>query len=184
MSIKISIRNMNFITVTTLFTLLVLGSSYPNINNFFVPSIYAQKQEQQPFSANLTGNNEVPPTNIKSLGNAKFQIDSQNNSISYSLSVKDLEGITNAHIHNGIKGLNGPIIVALFMSPSPSSEDSKSLAINGNITKNNLQGPLAGKQINDLIGLMKNGSAYVNVHTEQNPLGAIRGQIVNEIQEK
>ncbi len=178
MYIKINRRDTNFIIVTTLFALLIIGNGYLNISNLFISNIYAQKQQQQ-FSANLTGNEELPPTNIKSLGDAKFQINSQNNNIIFSLKVKDLEGITTAHIHNGTKGVNGPVIVTLFMSHSPSNEDNISLAIKGNITNINLQGPLAGKQMNDLIGLMKNGSSYVNVHTEQNPLGAIRGQIVN-----
>jgi hypothetical protein len=30
-------------------------------------------------------------------------------------------------------------------------------------------------QLDDLIALMQNGTAYVNVHTEQNPQGEIRG---------
>jgi CHRD domain len=31
--------------------------------------------------------------------------------------------------------------------------------------------------LSDLITLMENGQAYVNVHTEQNPEGEIRGTI-------
>jgi hypothetical protein len=33
-------------------------------------------------------------------------------------------------------------------------------------------------QLDDLISLMQNGSAYVNVHTEQNPQGEIRGTVL------
>jgi len=36
-------------------------------------------------------------------------------------------------------------------------------------------GPLQEKQLNDVVALMQNGTAYVNVHTEQNPQGEIRG---------
>jgi hypothetical protein len=115
-----------------------------------------------------------------SMGKTQLKVDSQTNDTSFTLSVENLEGITAAHIHNGTKGLNGPVIVTLFTSPSPSSEDSDSLSINGTIANDNLEGPLAGKQVTDLINLMNNKSSYVNVHTEQNPLGAIRGQIVNE----
>jgi hypothetical protein len=46
----------------------------------------------------------------------------------------------------------------------------------GNITSTNLEGPLAGKKMSDLISLIKNGSVYVNVHTEANPQGEVRGQ--------
>ena len=33
------------------------------------------------------------------------------------------------------------------------------------------------KEISDLVSLMSDGNAYVNVHTEKYPDGAIRGQI-------
>jgi hypothetical protein len=36
---------------------------------------------------------------------------------------------------------------------------------------------MQGKEISDLITLMGNGSAYVNIHTDKFPKGAIRGQI-------
>jgi hypothetical protein len=48
----------------------------------------------------------------------------------------------------------------------------------GQITPANFVGPLQGMQLDDLISLMQNGQAYVNVHTEQNPQGEIRGTVV------
>jgi hypothetical protein len=47
----------------------------------------------------------------------------------------------------------------------------------GTIRATNLVDGLAGKQISDLVNLMTNGQAYVNVNTHQNPAGEIRGQI-------
>jgi hypothetical protein len=38
---------------------------------------------------------------------------------------------------------------------------------------------LAGKQLSDLADLMKNGVTYVNIHTQQNQNGEIRGQIMS-----
>ena len=49
----------------------------------------------------------------------------------------------------------------------------------GTITSSDLKGPLAGKQISDLVNIIKGGQAYVNVHTEQNKNGEIRGQILD-----
>jgi len=46
----------------------------------------------------------------------------------------------------------------------------------GKITSSDLQGPLADKQISDLVNIIKSGGAYVNVHTQQNQNGEIRGQ--------
>ena len=41
-----------------------------------------------------------------------------------------------------------------------------------------LEGPLAGKALEtDLVKAIQSGEAYVNVHTADNPNGAIRGQI-------
>ena len=37
---------------------------------------------------------------------------------------------------------------------------------------------MQGKPMSDLIAAMNNGSTYINVHTEQNPEGEIRGQLV------
>ena len=50
---------------------------------------------------------------------------------------------------------------------------------NGTITTNNLEGPMAGKQLAELATAMSTGEHSVNVHTEQNPDGEIRGQIMN-----
>jgi hypothetical protein len=38
-----------------------------------------------------------------------------------------------------------------------------------------LEESMAGKQIANLTTAMKNGETYVNVHTQQNPSGEIRG---------
>ena len=82
-----------------------------------------------------------------------------------------------AHIHNGKQGENGPPIVPLFKSDSPTVLINGKLA-NGNITPSMLAGPMAGKSISDLITVLGNGETYVNVHTQQNPNGEIRGQIM------
>jgi hypothetical protein len=71
-----------------------------------------------------------------------------------------------AHIHQGKAGENGLPVAPLSMG-------------NGKITASNLQGPLSGKQLKDLVDLMSNGGAYVNIHTQQHQDGEIRGQITS-----
>ena len=51
--------------------------------------------------------------------------------------------------------------------------------VQGNIRADNLEELLAGKHIPDLIKMIKDNDAYVNVHTAQNPKGEIRGQILS-----
>jgi CHRD domain len=49
----------------------------------------------------------------------------------------------------------------------------------GNITPDNLEGPLADNQISDLLNAMHSMKLYVNVHTTKYPDGEIRGPISN-----
>jgi hypothetical protein len=119
---------------------------------------------------NLTGSEEVPPVQTEATGVA--EITPGVDSISYNINATNIEGVTAGHIHLGAKGENGPIVVTLFNYDTPMNEVSE----NGTITADNLEGPMAGKQISDLASAGANGTLYVNVHTEQNPNGEIRGQ--------
>ncbi|MDW0251516.1 MAG: CHRD domain-containing protein, partial [Nitrososphaeraceae archaeon] len=74
------------------------------------------------------------------------------------------------------KGENGEVVVTLFKADSPTGEISGSLA-NGTITNSTLEGDMQGLAVIDLIKAMERGETYVNVHTEENPNGEIRGQI-------
>jgi CHRD domain len=129
-------------------------------------SVYAQQQSSQTFTAKLSGKDEVPPVNTQATGNVQFQLSSDGKEINYDLTTTNLNGFMMAHIHKGKSGENGPPIAALQMGK-------------GKITSSDLQGPLAGKQMSDLVDLMKNGQAYANVHTQQNQNGEIRGQIMS-----
>ena len=128
------------------------------------------------FDAKLIGKNEVPPKDTKATGTATFNVIGIN-SLSYEVNVKDMQMVTAAHIHQGKAGQNGPVLVTLFNNPTPSAMTNGLLA-KGTIVNTNLEGPLAGKQITDLISMIKSGGTYANVHTTANPMGEIRGQIV------
>jgi hypothetical protein len=127
---------------------------------------YAQQQSSQTFMARLTGKDEVPPVNTQATGMTKFQLGADGKEINYDLTVTNLDGFMMAHIHKGKAGENGSPVAPLQMGK-------------GKITSSDLKGPLAGKQISDLVDLMKNSGAYVNVHTQQNQNGEIRGQIMS-----
>jgi hypothetical protein len=71
---------------------------------------------------------------------------------------------------------NGPIVVNLFIPAKATGKVTGSLA-QSRIKSTSLIGPLKGKQMPDLISLMKNGQAYVIVRTAQNPPGEVRGTI-------
>jgi hypothetical protein len=128
------------------------------------------------FHAKLTGNDEVPSVKTKATGEVKFKLSSDGKELSYELHVKNIKNATAAHIHLGMKGKSGPPLANLFTGPKKEGEFSGELS-EGTITAKNLSGSLMDKSLNDLVQLIKSGEAYVNVHTDANPGGEIRGQI-------
>jgi hypothetical protein len=100
--------------------------------------------------------------------------------MSYGIQLSDLEKVTAAHIHQGKEGENGPVIVTLFKADNDTGTGRiNGQLVGGSITNDKLEGPLAGKAVEvDLIKAIQDGEAYVNVHTTDNPNGAIRGQII------
>lgn len=126
------------------------------------------------FTTPLTGMEEVPPVNTNSTGIALFEL--VNNNINFKVNVTSLDNIKTAHIHSGEFGQNGDIIVTLFNPAAPVDVVNGTL-VEGKVAAADLQGPLKGKTINDLVQLINNTKTYVNIHTEQYPNGEIRGQI-------
>jgi hypothetical protein len=139
----------------------------------------AQMTENPDFDARLTGASEVPPvqTNASGLADLDVEMEEGQRVIDYHLYVNNIDRITQAHIHQGNSSENGPIIVPLFNASTPTRHVNGQLA-EGHITPANFTGPLQGKQLDDLIALMQNETTYVNVHTEQNPQGEIRGTVL------
>ncbi len=132
------------------------------------------------YSTVLSGDQEVPPVNTQATGIADFSPSNDGDSIDYTITATDIEGATAGHIHFGIEGQNGPVIVTLFDFDSPQNEVSES----GTISADDLSGPLEGMQISDLVDAFNEGNAYANIHTQQNSDGEIRGQIISqELQE-
>jgi CHRD domain len=123
-----------------------------------------------PPPVNLTGNEEVPPVQTEARGVAQF-IPFEDFSV-YSVNATGIQGVTAGHLHYGVKGENGPIAVTLFKYDTPMNEVSES----GTYTAEDLEGPFAGKPLSELRVAGANGSLYVNIHTQENPNGEIRGQ--------
>jgi len=130
---------------------------------------------QGSFVAGLTGIEEVPPVHTNATGSATF-LPTLEGKLMYILNVTDIGNVTKADVHVGKQGENGPVVVTIFTSESPPAQINGTLS-QGNISSANLQGPMKGKPLSGLIDLFQNGDAYVNIGTEQNPNGEIRGQI-------
>jgi hypothetical protein len=162
---------MKYTSMTSLATTLAL------IATSFAVMQQIQAQDGDSIITFLSGKEEVPPNVSNASAWAKFQSVDNGSQLAYSVSIIGLKEITGAHIHNGIKGQNGDIVAVLSNGKSAEDAGNVTISWNGNITKDDLQGPLKDKEISDLISLMRNSSAYVNVHTEEYKDGAIRGQI-------
>lgn len=128
------------------------------------------------FFAFLRGSEEVPPVVTDASGSAFFTVSEDQMQIDYRLTVNNIQRYTEAHIHLGMRGENGPIVAFLFGPVSPGITVAQETTT-GTIRRADLVGPLSGEPLSVLIGEMIDGNTYVNVHTEQNPAGEIRGQI-------
>jgi hypothetical protein len=144
-----------------IYVTMVMGLTYG--------SSLAFAQGNPSFIINLNGTQEVPPVQTEATGLA--EVTPGLDSIAYSINATNIEGVTAGHVHLGAPGENGPIVVTLFKYDTPMNEVSE----NGTVTADNLEGPMAGKQISDLLSAGDNNTLYLNIHTEQNPNGEIRG---------
>jgi hypothetical protein len=129
-----------------------------------------------PFTATMSGDQEVPPVDTTATGKTTFRTSNNDTSMKYKVNITGFSDATGAHIHMGKVGANGDVIVDLLtgMKKNPTK---LGMAIRGNITDSSLTGPMQGKTIADLVNAINNGDAYVNVHTQGHPDGEIRGQI-------
>jgi hypothetical protein len=131
---------------------------------------------EKTFKAKFSGKEETPAVSTKAKGDAEFKLGKDSKELTYIIHLKDIENVTAAHIHMGKKGKAGPPVVNLFTGLKKAGKFSGVLA-EGRIMDKDLTGDLQGKMIDDLVMLIKSGDAYVNVHTDMNPNGEIRGQI-------
>lgn len=104
---------------------------------------------------------------------------SDSDALSYQLKVQGIENVTMAHVHVAdTPGGNGSPAVWLY-PPAPPAElisgEFTGLLAEGEIRAANFVGPLAGMAISDLLTAIREDRAYVNVHTQESPGGAIRG---------
>ena len=133
------------------------------------------------YRAHLSGDEEVPdPVDTQAQGQVKFQLSSDGTELYYRLIVANIENVMMAHIHMAFAGENGPVIAWLYPSPTATMGELipgrfDGVLVEGIITDEDVQFIEGGLEA--LIVRFDIEKAYVNVHTEQNPAGEIRGQI-------
>ena len=105
----------------------------------------------------LSGAEEVPPVMAQGSGGGSFRV-AEDGGISGSVTTTGVAG-TAAHIHQGAKGQNGPVIV-----PLAKNADTYSVPEGRKLTAAQTEA-------------FKAGNLYVNVHTARNKGGEVRGQL-------
>lgn len=144
---------------------LLTGYYYVNVHTTANPSgaIRGQIGGARLFQADLKGAHEVPAVTTAATGRGVLALNANASAVSYRVTVKDIDKITMAHIHQGAAGVNGPVIAPIFMGLGLFDQANP---VSGTVPVNTL-----------LVLNMLGGDYYVNVHTTDFPAGEIRGQI-------
>lgn len=121
------------------------------------------------FRANLSGTNEVPPVLTQAHGSVTAEL--AGNSLIVTGSFHDLTGdFTGAHIHRAVSGRNGGVEIPLNVE---TGDDERSGVLE------------AGQNTFELtpaqIEMFLERRFYINVHSNVNPGGEIRGQLVPQV---
>jgi hypothetical protein len=94
----------------------------------------------------------------------------------FRLDVKNIIGVTQAHIHLGLPNMNGQVVAFLYGPSDPSDRVDGRLA-EGVLTPADLVGGPFEGNFAGFLEALGHGELYVNVHTAEFPGGEIRGQI-------
>lgn len=130
------------------------------------------------------GAQEVPPVMTETTADLKLEFDGCFSELEYKLEIEQGVNVTQVHLHCGMAGTNGPVIATLYNVapvPGPGGEDIDGEAAKGVLVSDDLTALTCGDvEISNIASLYEailNRQVYVNVHTEANPPGEVRGQI-------
>ena len=149
----------------SLISALMKGDIYINIHTLKYPAGEIRGQlEASPdmgISMSLDGSQDVQPLPVGGTGTGWAIFNPDSNVLYYRVTVAGLtSGITGSHFHLGAAGTNGPVIFPFAMTDSTATgEWAFPDSMWANLVTNQL---------------------YVNIHTQKNPAGEIRGQFTLE----
>lgn len=122
--------------------------------------------EPERFIAFLSGVNEPTPITTAAQGLATFTLHG-GDSLVFRITLSNIDSATLAHIHAGAAGVNGGVMVPLYVPPLPATDlDFSGVLIEDTVVV-----------VDSVLTRMRGGTAYVNVHTRVNGGGEIRGQV-------
>lgn len=111
-------------------------------------------------TAQLSGDAE---TDEDGTGTATVVLDPEAGTACWEMTVENVDPITVSHIHEGAEGEDGGVVVDLDVDGFEGSSEGCNDAADADILQSIIDNP---------------AGFYVNVHTEELPAGAIRGQLM------
>lgn len=142
-------------------------------------------EDSNTYTATLTGGAERP-TAVTTPATGSFTLTDNGASMAFVLTVSNLTGpVVGAHIHaiprSGVQPADTTGGVAVNLNPVGGITNG--VLAQGTVTAASIQalpGSTTPISIDSLRTLMNAGRTYVNVHTQANPAGHIRGTIVRQ----
>jgi hypothetical protein len=130
------------------------------------------------FNATLAGSSVVPATTSTSSGT--ITLEARDSTLSFTLSVANMGGITQAHLHNAAAGANGATLVWL-LPVNGNAAQAPSVVLDGVISLGDISPAwVRGTPrlaMDSVKALMRAGRVYVDVHSSTFTNGELRGQI-------
>jgi hypothetical protein len=142
------------------------------------------------FFSELNGAQEVP--SVTTAGEGKITATLRTDGIlgqviDYTLTYSGLADVTQAHIHNGAVGVNGPVNVFLCTTAQggtppvgaqiPPVCPATAGTVSGTLSAADFISTELVTTFAELVAEIQAGGTYANVHTAANPTGEIRGQV-------
>ncbi|WP_242085604.1 CHRD domain-containing protein [Aestuariivivens sediminis] len=128
------------------------------------------------FTTHLSPDNEVSLNKeSKATGEAIVRISKDETMIYFKIIVANIENVRASHFHKAPSGVNGGVVVGLFLGPKKEGRFNGILA-EGYVTAESFAEDGQTK-LAMLIHDIREGNIYVNVHTDNNPGGELRGQL-------
>lgn len=151
------------------------------------PDASAQGPQGRQVRAELDGFEEVPAVSTTGNGSFRATLSNDGQELTYELSYADLEGlVAQAHLHLGQRAVNGGISIFLCTNlgngpagtqvcpPAPAT-------VSGTVSAADVIGPadqgIEPGEFEEVVRAIRDGSVYVNVHSDLFPGGEIRGQL-------
>jgi hypothetical protein len=164
-------------------------TSLPVVAAALALTAFAAPAAEVTYKVELSGAANVPdPIKTPATGVLEMTVAANGQSVSYLLTVMDIQNVVEADIHLGPSSANGPLVVKLYHANTPKKGAFSGVLAQGKFDASDLAGSMQGAPLSELLEMFAEGNAYINVHTNDDMepsnsgpgdyrLGEIRGQI-------